>query len=345
MTIRFRGLTTCAALALGAAAGPALAEGTLTIASWGGAYQDAQREAWFNLVAEELGVTIKEDTTSGVADVRVQVASGNPTWDIVQQGNYGCAILDREGNAEPLSDAIQAIEGFDKSMKGTGWISNLVYSTVIAWNDETYPDRKPASWADMWDTEAFPGGRSMRRSPVYNLEAALLADGVAVDQLYPLDVDRAFTKLESLRDDVTVWWSSGAQSAQVLQDGEVDLAGVWNGRAQSIAEEGAPVSITFNQQMLLTDCWIVPKGAPNRDLAMKAIEIMSRPEVQARIALYINYGPANVKAFETGVIPEDVAQKLPSYPDNAAQGFILDANYWAENLDSLTQRFDLFIQQ
>ncbi|WP_109613403.1 polyamine ABC transporter substrate-binding protein [Pseudaminobacter salicylatoxidans] len=345
MRRRFRRMSMAAALALSTFATAAYAEQTLTIASWGGAYQDAQREAWFNIVAKELGITIKEDTTSGVADVRVQVASGKPTWDLVQQGNYGCAILDKEGNAEPLSDAIQNMEGFDASLKGKGWISNLVYSNVLAWNDETYPDNKPQGWADLWDTEKFPGGRSMRRSPVYNMEAALIADGVPMDKLYPLDVDRAFAKLESLRDDVTVWWSSGAQSAQVLQDGEVDMSGLWNGRAQSIADEGEPISITYNQQMLLTDCWIVPKGAPNKDLAMKAIEIMSRPEVQARIALYINYGPANSKAFETGVIPEDAAKKLPSYPDNLAKGFILDANYWADNLDKLTQRFDLFIQQ
>lgn len=335
--------TALAALAL--VAGPALAQETLTIASWGGAYQEAQRKAWFDVVEEELGIKVLEDTTSGVADVRVQVASGSPTWDLVQQGNYSCAILDKEGNTEKLDQSVLDIAGIPENMKGEGWISNLVYGAVLAWNDERYPDKKPSGWADMWDTENFPGPRSMRRSPVYNLEAALIADGVPMDELYPLDVDRAFKKLEEIRDDVAVWWSSGAQSAQVLQDGEVDMAQIWNGRAQSIADAGAPVSITFDQQMVLTDCWIIPKGAKNKDLAMKAIEIMSRPEVQARISNEINYGPANADAFETGVIPEDVAKGLPSHPDNVAKGFVLDADYWAENLDELTQRFDLFIQE
>ena len=335
--------TAVATLAL--MASPALAQETLTIASWGGAYQEAQRKAWFDVVEEELGIKILEDTTSGVADVRVQVASGSPTWDLVQQGNYSCAILDKEGNTEKLDKSVLDVPGIPDSMKGEGWISNLVYGAVQAWNDERYPDEKPNGWADFWDTENFPGPRSMRRSPVYNLEAALIADGVPMDELYPLDVDRAFKKLEEIRDDVAVWWSSGAQSAQVLQDGEVDMALLWNGRAQSIADEGAPVSITFDQQMVLTDCWVIPKGAKNKDLAMKAIEIMSRPEVQARIANYINYGPANSDAFETGVIPEDVAKGLPSHPDNVAKGFVLAADYWAQNLDELTQRFDLFIQE
>lgn len=340
-----RSMAALAALAIMSSASAAFAQQTLTIASWGGAYQDAQRQAWFEVVKKELGIEIAEDTTSGIADVRVQVASGSPTWDLVQQGNYSCEILDREGNVEPLDPAILAIEGIPDNMKGKGWISNLAYAALMAWNDETYPDKKPDSWADMWDTETFPGGRTLRRSPVYTLESALLADGVPMEELYPLDVDRAFKKLEEIKDDVIVWWSSGAQSAQVLKDGEVDIATVWNGRAQTIAREGAPVSITYNQQMLLTDCWVVPKGARNKELAMKAIAIMSRPEVQARISNYIEYGPVNTLAFETGVIPEDVARTLPSHPDNASKGFVLDATFWAENLDSLTQRFDLFIQQ
>lgn len=336
-----------AALAAMSVAAPdrAAAQQTLTISSWGGAYQKAQREAWFNIVEKELGITIKEDTTSGIADVRAQVASGRPTWDIVQQANYSCALLDKEGNTEKLDPAVVNVEGIPSSMKGPGWISNLVYSAALAWNDAKYKDKKPSGWADLWDLKTFPGGRTMRRSPVYNLEAALIADGVPMDKLYPLDADRAFKKLKEIRKNVTVWWASGAQSAQVLKDGDVDMAVIWNGRAQDLAKNGAPIGITFNQQMLLTDCWVVPKGARNKDLAMKAIQIMSRPDVQARIALFINYGPANAKAFDTGIIKPEVAKMLPSAPENAKKGFVLDANFWAANLDVLTKRFDLFTQE
>lgn len=345
MKIKYQAVTAVAAVAMLSGPTTSFAQETLTIASWGGAYQEAQRKAWFDIVEEELGITIVEDTTSGIADVRLQVASGSPTWDLVQQGNYSCEILEQEGNVEPLDPTILEIEGIPDNMKSESWIANLVYAAALAWSDEAYPDEKPDSWADMWDTENFPGPRSMRRSPVYSLETALLADGVPMDELYPLDTERAFEKLAEIKDNVAVWWSSGAQSAQLLQDREVDMITIWNGRAQDLAAEGAPVSLTFNEQILLTDCWVVPKGAPNRELAMKAIEIMSRPEVQARIALFINYGPANEQAFETGVIPEEVAKGLPSHPDNASKGFVLDADYWAENLDELTQQFDLFIQE
>jgi putative spermidine/putrescine transport system substrate-binding protein len=318
---------------------------TLTISSWGGAYQKAQRQAWFDVVEKELGITVKEDTTSGIADVRAQVASGRPTWDIVQQANYGGAILEKEGKLEKLNPAILKIEGIPASMKGDAWISNMVYSTLLGWNDGKYKDKKPGEWADMWDLKSFPGGRTMRKSPVYNLEAALIADGVPMEKLYPLDVERGFKKLKEIKRNVVVWWASGAQSAQVLKDGDVDMAQIWNGRVQDLAKDGAKVSFTFNQQILLTDCWVVPKGTAKRDLAMKAIEIMMRPDVQARIALYINYGPANAKAFDTGIIKPDIAAALPSSPENSKKGFVLDANYWGGNLDKLTEKFDLFTQE
>lgn len=345
MKARFLGMAAIAVTTLITTQLPASAQETLTISSWGGAYQKAQREAWFDVVEKELGIKIKEDTTSGIADVRAQVASGSPTWDLVQQGGYSCAILDKEGNTEKLTPEILAIKGIPANMKGDGWISNLVYATVLAWNDEKYADKKPSSWADMWDTKNFPGPRSLRRSPVYSLESALLADGVPMDKLYPLDLDRAFKKLDEIKDDVAVWWSSGAQSAQVLKDGEVDMVAIWNGRAEAIADEGAPVKLTFDQEMILSDCWVVPKGAKNRDLAMKAIEIMSRPEVQARISLFINYGPVNQDAYDTGVIPADVVAKLPTSPANSKNSFVLDPIWWADNLDEVTKRFDLFIQE
>ena len=132
---------------------------------------------------------------------------------------------------------------------------------------------------------------------------ALIADGVPMDKLYPLDVDRAFKKLEQLKPHVLVWWSSGAQSAQVLKDGEVDMVAAWNGRIQALENEpegkGGKIKTTFNQQIIVSDSWMIPKGAPNKDLAMKAIAIMSRPEVNARISNYINYAPSNVEGLST----------------------------------------------
>jgi putative spermidine/putrescine transport system substrate-binding protein len=328
--------------------GASLAQQSITISSWGGAFQKAQREAWFNVVEKELGITVKEDTTSGVADIRAQVASGRPTWDLSTQGTYTCGILEKEGKLEKLDAAIISDAGVPKDMKTEYWISQIVYSVAIGWRTKAFGDKMPAGWAAFWDTKTFPGQRSMRRHPIYNLEAALIADGVPTDKLYPIDVDRAFKKLEQLKPHVLVWWNSGAQSAQILQDGEVDMVGAWNGRIQAAMKEkdskGGPLAITFDQQMLVSDCWLVPKGAPNKDLAMKAIAIMMRPEVQARLPQFINYAPANLAAFETGLISKELADQLPNSPQNIGKGFFLNMDWWVKNSDEMVKRFDAFVQ-
>ena len=338
----------CTGIAIGAPQTSAQQK-TLTISSWGGAFQKAQREAWFNVVEKELGIIIKEDTTSGIADIRAQVASGRPTWDLSTQGAHTCGLLEKEGKLEKLDAAVVNTDGIPKDLKTEFWAAQIVYSVAIGWREKAFPGKTPTSWSAFWDTKNFPGQRSMRRHPIYNLEAALIADGVPMDKLYPIDADRAFKKLESLKPNVLVWWNSGAQSIQVLQDAEVDMVGAWNGRIQAAMAEkegkGGKLNITFDQQMLVFDCWLIPKGAPNRDLAMKAMAIMLRPEVNARISNYINYAPSNAKGYETGVIPKEKLPELPNSPENEKKGFYLNVDWWVKNADDMVKRFDAFVQK
>jgi len=215
----------------------------------------------------------------------------------------------------------------------------------MAWNTETYKDNPPQSWVDMWDFENFPGGRAMYRKPYYNLETALMGAGVDPKKLYPLDVELAFEQLEKIRPHIVTWWPSGAASAQLIRDGEVDILNAWNGRAQSAIADGAKAEMTFNQQLLDFDCMVIPKGAPNKDLAMKVLAKFLTPEYQARLPLYINYGPSNAKAFELNTITQEMVDDLPSSPKYAAQSAIFDPVWWAEHMDELQQRFDLFVQE
>lgn len=75
------------------------------------------------------------------------------------------------------------------------------------------------------------------------LEAALLADGVPMDELYPLDLDRAFAKLDTIKDDI-VWWTKGAEPSQMLSTGEADYALAWSGRIATAKDEGSPLICT-----------------------------------------------------------------------------------------------------
>ena len=166
----------------------------------------------------------------------------------------------------------------------------------------------------------FPGRRALRNHPFATLEAALMADGVAPDKLYPIDVDRAFKKLEEIKPHITVWWTSGAQSAQLLNDGEVDMVMAWNGRVSALTKEGAKVAFTYNQGILQSTSLCILKDAPNLATAVKFLNEAVDPVHQANLPLHIDYGPANPKAFDTGVICRSASRNCRARPKTRPSG-------------------------
>ena len=199
-----------------------------------------------------------------------------------------------------------------------------MFSTVLAWNTKTYGDKGPQNWADFWDVKKFPGKRSYRKGVAGALEPALMADGVPPDKVYevlspPGGIERAIKKIKELKPHIAVWWTSGAQHAQLMKDGEVDMITGWNGRFDVVAKDGGKVAYTYNQGLLDYDCFAIPKGAPNKAVAMKLLAEISKPQYQAEFTKYITYGPTNKKAYELGTIDAAYAKRLPSSPENAAQ--------------------------
>jgi putative spermidine/putrescine transport system substrate-binding protein len=335
-----------AALVLSVAAAlPAAAQTTLTFASYGGAYQAAQRKALLDPIEKMLSITIKEDTLTGIADVRAQVRANAVKWDVADLGGASCARGSAEGLFEPLDYSVINTAGIDKAMYHKDWIGVIYYSTVIAWNTQKFGQNGPQTWADFWDVKKFPGTRSLSRGASETFEIALMADGVDPAKLYPLDVDRALKSLARIKPNVVAWWASGAQSAQLLKDGEADMVAIWNGRAGAAIKDGAKAAITYNQGLFNADCLVIPKGTKDVALAQKAIALMVSPDLQANIPAYIDYGPINAKAFDTGKITPEAAAKINSSPANAAKQTYIDFDYWRENLAKLTERMDAFLQQ
>ena len=324
---------------------PAAAQTTLTFASFGGAYQAAQRKALLDPIEKALNIVIKEDTLTGIADVRAQVRANAVKWDVADLGAASCARGSAEGLFEPLDYSVIKTEGIDKAMVHSDWIGVIYYFTVIAWNTQKYGQNGPQTWAEFWDTKKFPGTRSLSRGAGETFEIALMADGVDPAKLYPLDVERALKSLARIKPSVVAWWASGAQSAQLLKDGEADIVAIWNGRAGAVIKDGAKAAITYNQGIFNADCLIIPKGAKNIALAQKAIALMVSAELQANIPQYIDYGPVNAGAFATGKIAAEAVAKINSSPENAAKQTFMNFDYWRENLTKLTERMDAFLQQ
>ena len=314
----------------------ALAEDkSVTIASWGGSYQEAQSKALFEPAAKNTGIEVKQETYGGMSDVRLQVSSGQVTLDIVASGSGSAARAAAEGLLEPLDYDIINVSTFYPTLYSEHCVGGDVFSTVYAWNTDTYGEDGPQSWADFWDIEKFPGKRAYRGKVSGALEPALLADGVAPEEVYEVlgseeGIERALDKIRELRPHIDVFWTSGAQHAQLMKDGEVDMTTGWNGRFDNAAKDGANVKYSFNQALLDYDCFAIPKGAPNKDTAMAFLAEISKAEYQDDLPKYITYGPTNKVAYETGVIDAATAAELPSSPENAALQLPVSLAWYAE---------------
>lgn len=327
-------LAATATIALGVSATIAVA-GDLTIASWGGSYQAAQSKALFQPVAKAMGIKIKEESYGGISDVRLQVKTGAVTLDIITSGSGGGARGGVEGILIPLDYKMIDVSNFVEGSWLPACVGTILFSTVYAYNTETYKDKTPKGWADFWDVKKFPGSRAYRAKMWGSLEPALLADGVPMKDVYKVldseeGIKRALDKIRELKPHVDIWWKSGAQHAQLMKDSEVDMTSGWNGRFDVAIKDGAKAAYSYDGATLDYDCFGIPKGAPNAELAMKFLTEVSKASYQANMPQYITYGPTNAEAYDLGIIDKDLAAKLPSYPDNAKKQLVINTQWYAK---------------
>lgn len=304
----------------------------LVITSWGSSYQDAQRQAYFEPFTKETGIKIVEATGPDAAKIKAMVASGNVEWDVVDVGLATALQLGDQDLSTPIDYAkfdAGTIAGLPAEFRLPNAVGNETWSAVIAYRTDKFKEA-PQGWHDFWDTTKFPGKRAFLDSsfvaPV--LELALLADGVTPDKMYPVDMDRAFASLSKLRPSVVKWTGSSGVMQQMLTDGEADLAVISNGRMEGMQKAGAPVGFTFNQQLVLSNYWTVPKGSKNAANAMKFIAFASRAEQQANFAKLAPWGPTNRDAFK--FIPPERQAQLPTAPANMATALVSDGQWWAK---------------
>jgi putative spermidine/putrescine transport system substrate-binding protein len=337
-------------LAMPAAALPRAAHAQardLTVVSWGGAYQDAQREVYFRPWSAARGRRLLEETwNGGIAELRARIAAGANTWDLVQVEAEELAIGCREGLFEPMDlAAIGGAESYVEEAVHPCGIGAIVYAFVLAW-DRARPGPAPRGWADLFDTARMPGRRALRRGPKTTLEIALLAEGVPPAALYrelatEAGLVRAFRRLDTIREHIA-WWERGAQPAQWLASGEAALAIAYNGRiAAANVADGRDLGITWGQALLALDSWVIMKGSPNREVALDFLRFAGEPARQARLPPLIPYGMT--ARGVPGLLTPEVLLRLPTAPQNAATAMWLDGRFWAEHTDRLAARFNAWL--
>jgi putative spermidine/putrescine transport system substrate-binding protein len=311
----------------------------LNIMDWGGANTEAHTKGIYEKFEKEFGVKINVITPTDYGKLKAMIESGNVEVDVANVDSDFVIRGANEGLLEKLDYSIITHKDdiIPEFVHDYG-IGAELFSTVIAFNTDEFPiGTHPTTWTEFWDVNQFPGKRALWKYPTGLLEAALLADGMKPEELYPLDVDRAFKSLDKIKKDVSVWWTAGAQAPQLLASGEVPLAMGWNGRISDAQSQGAPEAVEFNQGLVMGDSWVVPKGAPHKELAMKFIDFAIAPEQQAAYSSNIDYAPVNTKAID--LLSKERVAKIGQTPENAGNQVIVDISWWVENFDQVNDRF------
>jgi len=328
---------------------PAHAE-ELVFASWGGAYQEAIRKAWITPFSEQTGITVLEDTSPETAKIKAMVDTDTVVWDVVTGGGASLMRGVNAGLFVPITEEMVPQDHVYPDARNDHGVPSEIFSTVLAFSRDAFPDGgpQPQTWADFWDVAQFPGKRTLYDRPNTVLEAALLADGVPMAEIYtvlatPEGQDRAFAKLAEIKPHVAVWWSSGAQPVQALGSGEVVMALGWNGRFEAGIDEGLPLTMRWDGAIAQVGYFMIVKGAPNLDNAVKFLNYMVSPEAQARFHEYVAYGPVTEAAWEN--IPDEQRPRLPSSPRNLETSVFLDIEFWAEHDAELMERYQAFLQE
>jgi putative spermidine/putrescine transport system substrate-binding protein len=310
----------------------------LVINASGGSQIASLRQNYFNDFERDTGIKIVDTSPTDFGKLRAMVESGNVVWNITEIGGQDGYRVTQMGLAEPIDAKIVDRSKFQPQAQMTHVFSPSCYSTVIAYRPDAFPNGAPKSWADFWDVKTFPGPRSLRNHPVDNLEAALMADGVAPDKLYPIDVDRAFKKLDTIHKHINVWWTTGQQPAQLLVDKEVVLATGWNGRFYDLIRKEAPLAMEWNGGILKQGSWVVPKGAKDQYWSMKVLVMMSDPKRQAANAEVLGYSGMHLDSNQ--YVAEKIRPLLPLYPDNLKKQLWLDQEWWTKNGSEMGERWN-----
>ncbi len=321
----------------------------ITFVSQGGAYQEAQSKAILEPAAKKLGLTLKQDSSpKAYPIIKTQVESGKVTWDVVDLPTGDCIRGEAEGLFEKLDlSLIPNAAQIPDSLKDEYSVGYISYSTVLAYRTDAFKGAEvPKTWADFWDTKNTRANAPCVTCHVLPWKSRCWPTACPMDKLYPLDVDRAFRKLEQIKPDIATWWTSGGQSAQLISDGEVDMIQAWNGRITAVQAAGAPVAFDYNQGVLETNSLCVLKGSPHKVAAMKFVNEAIDAKLQAALPMIIDYGPLNPEAFKTGVIPADREAKLPSAPGNISRQALLSAQWWASEAGvKAEERWLSFVQK
>jgi putative spermidine/putrescine transport system substrate-binding protein len=317
----------------------------IVVRTTGGVYNDVMRQAVYDPFTKETGIEVVA-TSSPMSKMVAMYKAGGSEYDVLDTGDSTLLVLERLGVLAPIdykSWKYTDTADLPKQLVLPTRVGFSMFGTVLAYNTETFPTRHPTNWAEFWDVKTFPGPRGMPDMATGwpPLEFALLADGVPMDKLYPLDIDRAFRSLSRIRSSIPKFYDSGALCAQQLSDKEVVLSCAWNGRVQTLIDKGAPLGIEWNQNMFITESYGIPKSARDLAAAQLFVDYASQPKAQLGYAKQMRYCPLNEKAL--ALLPKEIIDTLPGAPAYRHLGFFPDTVWYEDNRDRINKAWSAWM--
>ena len=323
----------------------------ITFVSWGGAYTASQQKAYVDTWDKGSGVTV-ESYNGGLGEIKAQVEAGNVTWDVVDvlpdQAITGCdeglfAKVDQSSFIDdlvvpPVSECI---------------VPQIFWAYTAFYSKSAFPGKKPKNIKDFFNVKKFPGKRGIHTWANALIEMALVADGVKASKVYdvmntPEGIDRAFTKLDTIKDHV-VFWSAGSKPLELVSSGEVVMAIAYNGRiGAAVLSEGKDFEYIWDATVLEQEYLVAIKGG-NEAEALEFMAHASTAQALADQAKYIPYGPMRkssigiIKKGEPWFIAEggniDIMPHMPTAPKVLKRAVIGDPFWWADNGAEVNERF------
>ncbi|MCG8355760.1 MAG: extracellular solute-binding protein [Kiloniellales bacterium] len=322
----------------------------LVVVATGGGFGDALKKHFYDPFTAATGieiVTVPAAVAEQNAKLRAMRKAGQVEYDVLTTTAMA-VIADDDVYADLDCARIPNAQAF--GVAGTCGAKSLlrtVGAIMIAYKESAFPNGGPQSWAEFWDVEAFPGARCLPGGSLENhmpFLAALLADGAAPADLYPIDFDRALEKLAELKPHVAAYWTSYSQSQQFLRDGECVLSMMLNGRALSLRKEGFPLKIVWNEALTYSAGWGIAEGAPNADAAYKFLDFWMK-DPKAHLAFYQTFFYATAHKDVVGLMDEADLALYYAKPDNLVGQVPIDAAWIGNHRDEISRTYANFLAQ
>jgi putative spermidine/putrescine transport system substrate-binding protein len=317
----------------------------LNFVSYGGSYGKAVNKHLVKGFESASGMTVEQGINTKLAPIKIQVLSNNVQWDLAELAGGDFLAGVREDLFEPIDTSIVKLDKAPEFAKHEFGIQYALFLSGIGYDQRVISDDEaPKNWTEVYDMNRYKGLRGLSKhiSDASTLEAALMAEGVSVDELYPLDIELAFESLRKLGLDNVFWYESNQEPVNFLNQQLGPISNIASGRRAIANRKGAQIGFVYNQLQLNGDYLVVPKGSKNKDEAFALMNyILNDDQAAVDWMTETTYTISNNNAVSA--MPKEIADVLPTSPTMKGKYFQKDFDWWGENLNETVIRFQQFI--